>query len=35
MPERNAGEDTGLGTTHRRAGAGSGGPWKIKPVVQT
>ena len=25
MSERNAGEDTGLGTIHRRAGAGSGG----------
>src|ERR1700755_1961678 len=35
MSERNAGEDIGFGTTHRRAGAGSGGPLESKPVGET
>jgi hypothetical protein len=34
MSERNAGEDTGLGMNHRRAGQ-ERAPWKIKPVVET
>jgi hypothetical protein len=34
MSERNAGEDTGLEMTHRRAGQGAG-TLEIKPIVET